>query len=160
MKFGIYRTQGEWYAQVETAHRAKEFGPFDTWNEAEEAMTILVQSGQPFTKTPVDLKHTVPSLRVDELRPRTDRRGHEVAPLGAKPSAQEVIKTRLLSIVSGRHIHGNIKTQCKRGHSLLDPANIYITAAGYPVCRTCRRDERQKARHAEKIFVDNSPEIG
>ncbi len=71
--------------------------------------------------------------------------------------AVELIKDRL----SGRRFPGQWrqkKTHCKRGHSLLDPANIYVAANGYPVCRTCRRDERQKSRRA--IFVDNSPELG
>lgn len=39
--------------------------------------------------------------------------------------------------------------KCLRGHSLTDPANVYIGPKGYPFCRACikiRREGRRASR--------------
>src|SRR5678816_885741 len=42
------------------------------------------------------------------------------------------------------------QTECKNGHSLTDPANVYIDVRGYPVCRACRAEARYNARMAAR----------
>ena len=39
--------------------------------------------------------------------------------------------------------------RCKRGHSLVDPANVYIDKHGYPHCLACHRKLNKES--AERV---------
>lgn len=36
--------------------------------------------------------------------------------------------------------------ECKNGHALTDPANVYITRQGHRRCRTCKRESDRRTR--------------
>lgn len=36
--------------------------------------------------------------------------------------------------------------ECKNGHSMTDPANVYVTPNGWRRCRTCRRESDRRCR--------------
>lgn len=43
-------------------------------------------------------------------------------------------------------------TICKRGHSLIDEANVYVDSRGSRVCKTCRRDrDRKRSRSSARL---------
>jgi hypothetical protein len=37
-------------------------------------------------------------------------------------------------------------SECRNGHALTDPANVYITPNGFRRCRTCKRESDRRTR--------------